>query len=183
MRPRRCAAALGLAAVLSACGHTAPSAKTAPGARTPPDLAGFLRQPVATPSVCPPNAGAAASGRRSPWVGHVDLSVFLMVGAPPRAAARIRQLIRRNPLVERSYYEDQAQAYAEFQRLYTCWAHVARSQTPASFRVSLTPTTTIAQRNRLVAQLLREPGVDTVSCDPALPCTDIVQSASAVPTH
>lgn len=80
-------------------------------------------------------------------------------------------------------YEGAAQAYAEFQRLYTCWAQVPRSQTPASYRVILKPTATITQRNALVARVLRQPAVDTVSCDPSLPCTSVVQSATSSAQH
>jgi cell division protein FtsX len=93
--------------------------------------------------------------------------------------ARIKGTLRRSPSVESIYYESQAEAYAEFQRLYTCWARVPRSQTPASYRVKLEPTATIAQRDALIGHLLRQPGVDTVSCDPSLPCTDVVRSAAA----
>jgi hypothetical protein len=183
--PRRqaAAAAVLLGLVVTGCAHSGSPSKSAFGVRTAPDIQAFLRLPVATPSACPQNVNGTASGRHSPWVGHVDFSVFLTVGAPPKTVLRIQRLMSRAPIVETIYYESQAQAYAEFQRLYTCWAQVPRSQTPASFRVFLHPTATIGQRDSLVARVLRQPGVDTVSCDPSLPCTDLVRSAAATPQH
>jgi hypothetical protein len=164
------------------CGHSSSSPATDRlGARTAPDLAAFLRQPVATPTACPAGQQGSASGRRSPWAGHVDISVFLTSGAPPRTVTGLGSRLRRSRLVEKVYYESQAQAYAEFQRLYTCWSAVPRSQTPASYRLLLIPTVTFGQRNDLVAKVLRMPGVDTVSCDPSVPCVNVVNSASAAP--
>ncbi|HVT22866.1 MAG TPA: permease-like cell division protein FtsX [Mycobacteriales bacterium] len=173
------AATLALvAALLAGCGGGGSSATLPPGVRTPPDLATFLRQPVATPSDCP-SQPAQSTGLRSPWRGHVDVSVFLR----PRAAAgvvdRIGRELRHAHAVERVYFESKHEAYAEFQRLYSCWADVARSQTPASYRVVLAPTATIVQRNALVARMVQRTGVDSVSCDPSLPCTSVVQSAAA----
>lgn len=182
-RIRVVAAATTLAALAAACGGGSSPAKVTPGTRTAPNLDAFLKLPVATPSVCPANVSGSSDGRASPWVGHIDLSVFLTVGAPTPTVPKIQAAITREPFVAKIYYESSAQAYAEFQRLYTCWSEVPRSQTPASLRVVLKPTAAIAQRNTLVAQLLKTPGVDTVSCDPSLPCTTIVNSASATPQH
>ncbi len=170
-------AAAGIALISSVaigCGHSTKP----PAVRTPPDLAAFLRQPVATPSACAATDRGAASGLRSPWAGHVDFSVFLTTGAPAATVPRIQRLIEHQAIVAKIYYEGPDEAYAEFQRLYTCWSRVPRSQTPASLRVVLVPTATIGQRNDLVARLVRQPGVDTVSCDPSLPCTALVRSAS-----
>ncbi|MGN6474967.1 MAG: permease-like cell division protein FtsX [Mycobacteriales bacterium] len=180
---RRAATLALLTAAVAGCGHTGATPSSRAGVRTMPDIAAFLRQPVATPSVCPTGQSGSASGRRSPWAGHIDFSVFLTVGAPAATVPRISRLMTHSPRVQTIYYEGPAQAYAEFQRLYTCWAQVPRSQTPASYRVILKPTVTIAERNTLVARLLRQPGVDTVSCDPSLPCTSVVQSAATSPRH
>lgn len=171
-----------LLATAAGCGHSSHAAEgSRPGARSAPNLAAFLRLPVATPTACPTGQRGSASGRSSPWAGHVDVSVFLKPGAAPRAAARVRSRLTRSNLVEKVYFESQAQAYAEFQRLYTCWSGVRRSQTPASYRLVLVPTVTLGQRDGLVATVLRMPGVDTVSCDPTVPCVDVVDSASAAP--
>lgn len=178
MRLRHFAIAAALAGFASACGG---GSSPASPARTLPDISAFLKLPVATPSACPANVSGSADGRKSPWVGHVDVSVFLTVGAPSQSVPKIQHTIMRTHLVKVMYYESPAEAYEEFQRLYTCWSEVPRSQTPASFRIVLKPTTTINRRNALVADLLKLPGVDTVSCDPSLPCTTIVQSASAAP--
>ena len=72
------------------------------------------------------------------------------------------------------YFESQREAYEEFQRLYTCWTAVPKSQTPASYRVVLTPTATLLQRNNLVQRLVDLPSVDSVSCEPTVPCTNIL---------
>jgi hypothetical protein len=175
MRPGSLTALALLAAFAVGCaGGSTPAA--APGVRTPPDLAAFLRHPVATPSTCP-SAPAASTGLKSPWQGHVDFSVFVDPHAP--SAPRVNRELTRSRIVEKVYFESSREAYAEFQRLYTCWADVSRSQTPASYRVVLLPTASIRQRNALVTRLVSRHGVDSVSCDPALPCTDIVKSAPA----
>jgi hypothetical protein len=180
MRLRILAAGIAGIALLSGCGgSSAPAAATAPGLRTPPSIAAFLREPVATPSACPTNANGQADGRNSPWVGHVDISVFLKTSARPTEVHHVGALLGKTSFVQRTYFESQAEAYEEFQRLYTCWAQVASSQTPASYRVVLISTATITQRNTLVARLLRLPGVATASCDPSLPCVNVVQSASS----
>ena len=103
------------------------------------------------------------SGRRSPWVGHVDVSVFV-------AARRRRsdgQLARRPARADtarrpRSTVETAAQAYAEFQRLYTCRAEVPRSAVPASFRLVLEPVTA-AEREALVTRVRGLPAVSSVA--------------------
>lgn len=169
----------------AACGSgsSAPTSSTPPGVRTPPSIEAFLKLPVATPSACPTNVSGSSDGRSSPWVGHVDVSVFLKPGASQAAIKRVGKTLRAAPIVETVYYESQAEAYAEFQRLYTCSAGVPRSQTPASYRIVLELSSTIGQRNALVARLLKDPAVDTASCDPAAPCTNIVTAASAAAHH
>ncbi|HWC33815.1 MAG TPA: permease-like cell division protein FtsX [Mycobacteriales bacterium] len=180
MRRRHLAGLVLAATAVGGCGGgSAPPAS--PAVRTAPDIAGFLRQPVATPSVCTTEDASTYQQRHSPWVGHVDISIYLRPGTPPARITRIGRQLRRASISDRVYFESRAEAFAEFKRLYTCWAQVPRSQIPASYRVMLTPTATIAQRNTLVALMLRQPGVDSASCDPALPCTDVVRSASAQP--
>lgn len=114
-------------------------------ARRAPDLAGFLRLPVATPSACPRTANGATIGRRSPWVGHVDVSVFLSPNVSTHQTLALGNALRADPLVRTAYFESKQQAYQEFQRLYTCWAAVPRSQTPASYRLVLQPTATLGR--------------------------------------
>jgi hypothetical protein len=84
--------------------------------------------------------------------------------------------------VQKAYFESAAQAYREFQRLYTCWTAVPRSQTPPSYRLVLRSSATLAERNLLVRRIAGEPDVDTVSCDPTVPCTDALASATASPS-
>lgn len=166
---RRLASTVVLALALGACSG---GPAKAPTARTPPDLAGFLRLPVATPTSCPPSVSGSTSGRRSPWVGHVDVSVFL---SPTATAPQTRSLgatLRGLAHVETVYFESRQQAVAEFARLYTCSAQVPRSQIPASYRLVLAPVSR-AERDDLVRTIRRLPGVDTVSCDPSRPCTDV----------
>jgi hypothetical protein len=168
--------ALGLLAAGCGGGASSPTAPlVAPAA---PDLAGFLRLPVATPSACPSTANGATVGRRSPWVGHVDLSVFLSPAVTTHETLKLGNDLRADPAVRTVYFESAKQAYEEFQRLYTCWSEVPRSQTPASYRVVLVPTTTLAVRDSLVRRLARRHDVDSVSCDPALPCTAQLPSAT-----
>jgi hypothetical protein len=176
---RRAAALTLLGAVVVGCGGAGSTPAVSSAARTPPDLAALLRQPVATPSVCTSENASTYKQRRSPWVGHIDLSVFLRARTTPAAVKGIGRALRRTSTVQHVYFESNHKAYAEFQRLYTCWAAVPRSQTPASYRVVLKPTATISQRDSLVARMVHDPGVGSVSCDPSLPCTDVVQSAAA----
>lgn len=143
-----------------------------------PDLGAFLRLPVATPSACPPDENGTTAGRRSPWVGTVDVSVFLTVDTP---SAELRRTVAALPDVAAVYAETSAEAYAEFQRLYTCSAAVPPSAVHASLRLVLA-STNVTQRDELVTRLLRLPGVETVSCDPSAPCVDVVRGASPSPT-
>ena len=135
-----------------------------------PDLAGFLRLPVASPSSCPANVNGTTAGRRSPWVGTVDVSVFLTATAP---LDRLHATVAALPDVAAVFDETSAQAYAEFQRLYTCSAGVPPSAVHASLRLVLA-TLDLTQRDALVRRLLHLPGVETVSCDPSAPCVDVV---------
>jgi hypothetical protein len=139
-----------------------------------PDLADFLRRPVATPSVCPADVNGTTAGRRSPWVGTVDVSVFLEPGAGATGIADLGRRLRATPVVRTVYFESQPQAYAEFQRLYTCSSRVPAGQVPASYRLVLTPHTGLGTRDELVRKILAMTGVATVSCDPSSPCVDVV---------
>lgn len=156
-----------LVVVLTAACSATPSTATH---RTAPDLAGFLRQPAATPTACPSGVTGSASGRRSPWVGHVDVSVFVATTARPAAVTALGDRLRRTPSVAQVYFETAAEAFAEYARLYTCSAQVPRSAVPASYRLVL-DTITHSQRDALVRQIVRMPDVQGVSCDPSDPCT------------
>jgi hypothetical protein len=164
---RRCATLAVVAAAVTACGGSSGP----PTPRTPPDLAAFLRLPVAKPSDCP-GANGTASGRRSPWVGHVDVSVFVADGAPPATRRALHDALVAQPHVASVYTETRKQAYEEFQRLYTCSAQVPRSAVRASYRLVLDDVTT-PQRDALVRAIYRLPGVGDVSCDPSSPCVDV----------
>ena len=169
---RRVARLLPLACTIllaAGCGGGGSSADSV-SARTPPDLEAFLRLPVATPSSCPPSVNGATSGRRSPWVGHVDVSVFLD-DLSPRELEAVRGKVERIGAVKTVYAETQAQAWAEFQRLYTCSAQVPRDSVPASLRIVLFPLTR-PERDDVVRRLHELAGVAGVSCDPSSPCTD-----------
>jgi hypothetical protein len=170
---------VGLVAGCGGSSGTADPLPTVAAAGTPPDLAKFLQLPVATPSACPSNVSGSTDGRSSPWVGHVDVSVFLATSATKRQTAKLGRQLRASSLVHKVYFETQHEAYQEFQRLYTCWTSVPQSQTPASYRVVLTPIATLLERNALVARLVNEPGVDSVSCDPEVPCTQYVRKSSS----
>jgi hypothetical protein len=173
---------LCLAVLAAGCGSSASTghrgAVIQPSA---PRIKAFLKLPVATPSRCPSNVSGKTSGRISPWVGHVDISVFLNAHASPSRVAPLGLRLQANPAVLHVYYESKAEAFEEFQRLYTCSAGTPHSQVPASFRVVLKQGTTVAARNRIVGATVREPAVETVSCDPSNPCVDIVQSANPSP--
>lgn len=162
---RRSLSALAVLAA-AACAGTPSSAAH----RTPPDLAGFLRQPVATPTACPSGVAAAASGRRSPWVGHVDISVFVASAARPSAVTALGDRLRHTPGVAQVYFESSAQAHAEYARLYTCSAQVPESEVPASYRLVLATGVTHSRRDDLVREIVRMPGVSDVACDPSDPC-------------
>jgi hypothetical protein len=153
-----------LAISIAACGGGSTTKK-----RPAPDLAAFLRQPVATPSACAGKVGGSTAGRRSPWVGTVDVSVFLEPTATPAQVDGLGKQLRDLPEVRTVYFESAAQAYAEFQRLYTCSADVPPSAVPASYRLVLTDLKR-PQRNALVSRIRGLPAVSSVSCDPSSPC-------------
>jgi len=134
-----------------------------------PDLAAFLRMPVATPTACGHKVSGSTAGRRSPWVGNVDISVFLEPSATPAQVTALGDLLRASPGVRTVYFESADEAYAEFQRLYTCSADVPRTAVPASYRLVLDHTTR-EQRDTLVNDMRRLSGVASVSCDPSSPC-------------
>jgi hypothetical protein len=157
-------------AATAGCGGSSSTATLA--AKTPPDLAAFLQLPVATPSSCPSSVSGSTSGRRSPWVGHVDVSVFVAANTDRATMRALYDALVAEPHVARVYTETKRQAYAEFQRLYTCSASVPRSAAPASYRLTL-ETVTVPQRDALVRQIYRLPGVGSVSCDPSNPCVDV----------
>jgi hypothetical protein len=164
-----------LAVLAAGCGgSSSPTPEPSVVARTAPDLAAFLKLPVATPSSCPSNVSGSTSGRSSPWVGHVDVSVFLRPSVTTRQTLKLGNTLRADPDVQTAYFESSKQAYEEFQRLYTCWTSVPPSQTPASYRVVLYPTVTIGERNDLVARLVKQHDIDSISCNPTAPCTSIV---------
>ena len=156
-----------LVVVLTAACSGTPSTATR---RTAPDLAGFLRQPAATPTSCASGVTGSASGRRSPWVGHVDVSVFIAPTTRPSAVKALGDRLRRTPSVAQVYFETAAQAFAEYARLYTCSAQVPQSAVPASYRLVLDPISH-SQRDALVREIVRMPDVQGVSCDPSDPCT------------
>lgn len=137
--------------------------------RHAPDLAAFLRLPVATPSACGGKVSGSTAGRRSPWVGTVDVSVFVEPSATTDQVKALGDRLRSLPQVRAVYFESADQAYAEFQRLYTCSADVPRSAVPASYRLVLAAVKR-PQRDTLVAEVRGWPTVKSVSCDPSSPC-------------
>jgi cell division protein FtsX len=153
-----------------ACGGG--SGPAGPVVRPTPDLASFLRLPVATPSACPSSVNGTTSGRTSPWVGRVDVSVYLKPTASPGQVSALATALRAMPEVKTVYFESKAQAYAEFQRLYTCTASVPGSDVPASYRLVLHAVTT-ADRDAFTRRVLHLAGVDTVACDPSDPCVGV----------
>ena len=167
----RCLALALIAAAAVACGGSSPPSTK----RTPPDLAAFLRLPVATPSSCPAGSNGTGSGRLSPWAGHVDISVFVADGADAATRKALYDALVAESRVAHVYTETRQQAYEEFQRLYTCSASVPRSAVRASYRLVL-DTVTTPHRDALVTQIYRLPGVGDVSCDPVSPCVGIGRS-------
>ena len=161
---RTTAGALLLVAVAAGCGGSG----STPKARATPDLRAFLRLPVATPTACGSVSGST-SGRRSPWVGTVDVSVFVTNGTPAATVAKLGQDLSALPGVRRVYAESADEAYAEFQRLYTCSADVPRTAVRASYRLVLA-TLDRPARDDLVTRIRRMAGVASVSCDPTSPC-------------
>jgi hypothetical protein len=166
---------LSAAAIVAATGCSGSSGPATGGARTPPDLAAFLRLPVATPSACPPSANGETSGRRSPWVGHVDVSVFLARGASKAQVGALRARLQGLTEVRKVYFESRDQAHEEFRRLYTCSNEVPRSAAPASFRLVLHDVTR-PQRDDLVRSVIDLAGVASVACDPSSPCVDVTRA-------
>jgi FtsX extracellular domain len=169
---RSVAVAMTALAVLSAAACSGGSSAPTSRPRTPPDLAGFLKLPVATPTACPADANGTTVGRRSPWVGHVDVSVYLDEHAKPAVVRRVGVDLRRLAGVRTVYSESHRQAVAEFQRLYTCSADFPQDTIPASYRLVLGDLTHI-DRDGLLRRIVRMPGVGEVSCDPSDPCTNI----------
>lgn len=168
------ASAAALSAALAGCGGG--GSPPTPRPATAPDLDAFLRLPVATPASCPPDVNGTTSGRRSPWVGHVDVSVFLD-DVDPHRTQRIGAALDRIPQVRRVYYESAEEAYAEFQRLYTCSEQVPATSVPASYRLVLYAVTR-SERDDLVRRVYDLAGVASVSCDPSSPCVDLRPSGS-----
>ena len=164
----RCLALAVTAAALAGCGGSSPT----PAKRTPPDLAAFLRLPVATPSSCPTGSNGTGTGRLSPWAGHVDVSVFVADRADAATRKALQDALVATPHVAHVYTETKDEALEEFRRLYTCSAGVPRSAVRASYRLVL-DTVTTPQRDALVRQIYRLPGVGDVSCDPVSPCVDV----------
>jgi hypothetical protein len=173
--PQALALAVCLAAAVSGCSSDSKANLPTP-THGAPDLAGFLRTPVATPTACPANVNGSTVGRHSPWVGTVDVSVFLKSTAGAAQVTDLGRQLRALDNVVAVYFESQAQAYAEFQRLYTCSARIQPSQVPASYRLVLTPGLSLITRDDLVRKITHLPAVDTVSCDPATPCVDATGS-------
>lgn len=157
---------------------TRPTARHQRPART---FHNFLALPRATPSACPSTQNGTTIGRASPWVGTVDVSVFLRPKATAQQVRALGAYLRGDPLVQTAYFESQHQAYEEFQRLYTCWTAVPKSQAPASYRVLLFRTATLGARDLLVRRLTKQAAVGSVSCDPSVPCVDIVASRTPTP--
>jgi len=152
-----------VAALAVGCGGSKPQTRKAP------DLQGFLRLPVATPSACGGKVSGSTAGHRSPWVGTVDVSVFLRASASPAQVTGLNAKLAALPGVTKVYFESADEAYAEFQRLYTCSADVPRSAVPASYRLVLAKMTR-DKRDALVTTIRQLPGVESVSCDPSSPC-------------
>lgn len=157
-----------VAVAVAGCGGSSTATLTR---KTPPDLAAFLRLPVATPSTCP-SAPASTTGRKSPWVGHVDVSVYVAEKSSAQARRVLRDALAAEPHVTRVYTETKNEAWQEFRRLYTCSDQVPRSALPASYRLVLEQIT-LPQRDALVRQIYQMPGVRSVSCDPSAPCIDV----------
>jgi hypothetical protein len=157
-----------VALAVAGCGGSSTATLTK---KTPPDLAGFLRLPVATPSACP-SAPASTTGRNSPWVGHVDVSVYVADRSSAKTRRALHDALAAEPQVNRVYTETKIEAWQEFRRLYTCSDQVPRSSLPASYRLVLEQVT-LPQRDALVRQIYQLPGVRSVSCDPSAPCVDV----------
>jgi hypothetical protein len=172
---RSVAVTLTVLAVMSAAGCSGGGSSPAVQPRTPPDLAGFLKLPVATPTTCPADANGTTVGRTSPWVGHVDVSVYVDQHATPPAVRRLGAQLRHLSGVSTVYYESHREAVAEFARLYTCSANFPQATIPASYRLVLGGLTHV-DRDAVLRRIVRLPAVGEVSCDPSDPCTSIAGS-------
>jgi len=158
-----------LAALLAGCGGgSSPATLTK---KTPPDLAAFLRLPVATPTSCP-STSASGTGRKSPWVGHVDVSVFVTGKADARTRRALHDALVAEPHVAHVYTETKREAWEEFRRLYTCSDQVPPSSLPASYRLVL-DSVTLPQRDDVVRQIYKLNGVRGITCDPSSPCVHV----------
>jgi len=102
----------------------------------------------------------------------VDISVFVADGTDPATSKALYDALVAESHVAHVYTETRKQAFEEFQRLYTCSASVPRSAVRASYRLVL-DTVTTPQRDALVRQIYRLPGVGDVSCDPVSPCVGV----------
>lgn len=163
--------AVGLAVVAIAATSCGGSSAGTLARKTPPDLAAFLRLPVATPSSCP-SAPASTTGRRSPWVGHVDISVFVAGKTDAATRRQLHDALVAEPHVAHVYTETKREAWEEFRRLYTCSDQVPPASLPASYRLVL-DSITLPQRDDLVRRIYRLPGVRSISCDPSAPCVNV----------
>lgn len=160
---------VAVAATVTACGGgSSPATLTK---KTPPDLAAFLRLPVATPTSCP-STPASGTGRKSPWAGHVDVSVFVAGKADVQTRRALHDALVAEPNVAHVYTETKREAWEEFRRLYTCSDQVPRSSLPASYRLVL-DSITLPQRDALVRKIYGLDGVRSITCDPSSPCVHV----------
>ena len=102
----------------------------------------------------------------------MDVSVYVSGRADAETTRALYAALVAEPHVAHVFTETRRQAYAEFQRLYTCSASVPRTAVPASYRLVL-DRATVPQRDALVRQIYRLPGVASVSCDPSSPCVNV----------
>jgi cell division protein FtsX len=161
-------AVVAVAVAASACGGSSTATLTK---KTPPDLAAFLRLPVATPTACP-STSASGTGRKSPWAGHVDVSVFVAGKADAATRRALHDALVAEPNVAHVYTETKREAWEEFRRLYTCSAQVPQSSLPASYRLVL-DRITLPQRDALVRRIYALDGVRSITCDPSSPCVHV----------
>ena len=165
----RAAWLVAVAVAATACGGS--STATTLTKKTPPDLAAFLRLPVATPTSCP-STPASGTGRKSPWAGHVDVSVFVAGKADAETRRALHDALVAEPNVAHVYTETKREAWDEFRRLYTCSDQVPRSSLPASYRLVL-DSITLPQRDELVRKIYGLDGVRSITCDPSSPCVHV----------